>query len=207
MSASSADATKSEPCVSTNEYDPRSTTKGSAFWLAYASIVVSISLSALDLTAISTALPTITADLHGGDKFTWVGSAYALASTAILPLSGALADIFGRKPIMLGSLVLFALGSALAGAAQSMDTLIGARSTSVHLEMCRGELTMSRKAVQGIGGGAIFFLAITITADLVPLSERGRYQGIVSLAWAAASGAGPQIVSVLRTGPAWNMTM
>ena len=88
----------------------------------------SIFLSALDLTAVSTALPTITAALNGGDSFTWVGSAYSLASTAFLPLSGALADIFGRKPVMLGSILFFALGSALAGAAQDMNMLIGARS-------------------------------------------------------------------------------
>lgn len=107
---------------------PTRTGKGSAFWLSFLSLVVSIFLSALDLTAISTALPTITADLDGGDNFTWVGSAYALASTAILPLSGALADIFGRKPVMMWSILFFAVGSALAGAAQTMSMLIAARS-------------------------------------------------------------------------------
>ena len=103
--------------------------KGSAFWLSFLALVTSIFLSALDLTAVGTALPTITSDLNGGNKFTWVGSAYALSSTAFLPLSGTLADIFGRKPIMLGSISLFALGSALAGAAQNMNWLIAARST------------------------------------------------------------------------------
>ena len=102
--------------------------KGSAFWLAFLAIVSSIFLSALDLTAVSTVLPTITADLQGGDKFTWVGSAYALASTAVLPLSGALADIFGRKPVLQAAITLFSLGSALAGSAQNMNWLIGARS-------------------------------------------------------------------------------
>lgn len=86
-------------------------------------------LSAMDLTAVSTVLPTITEDLNGGDDFVWVGSAYALASTAILPLIGGLADIFGRKPVMLVCIVFFALGSALAGAAQNMNMMIGARGT------------------------------------------------------------------------------
>ena len=104
--------------------------KGSAFWLSFLAIIVSIFLSALDLTAVATILPTVTADLNGGEKFVWVGSAYALASTAILPLTGGLADIFGRKPIMLMSIVLFSLGSALAGAAQNMNMMIAARSES-----------------------------------------------------------------------------
>lgn len=102
--------------------------KGSAFWLSFVAVVMSIFLSALDLTAVATALPTITKDLNGGDDFTWVGSAYALSSTAILPLSGSLADIFGRKPIMLISIALFAIGSAIAGASQNMNMLIAARS-------------------------------------------------------------------------------
>jgi hypothetical protein len=69
--------------------------KGRAFWLSFVALIASILLSALDLTAVSTALPTITNDLHGGDKYVWVGSAYGLSSTAVLPLSGSLADIFG----------------------------------------------------------------------------------------------------------------
>ena len=104
--------------------------KGSSFWLTFFAVCVSTFLSALDLTAVGTALPTITKALNGGDEFSWVGSAYALASTAFLPLSGHLSDTFGRRPVMMGSILFFALGSALAGAAQSMNMLIAARSTS-----------------------------------------------------------------------------
>lgn len=107
---------------------PAGMAKGSAFWLSFFAVCVSVFLSALDLTGVGTALPTITKDLNGGDEFSWVGSAYALASTAFLPLSGHLADAFGRRPVMLGSILLFAFGSALSGAAQSMTMLIGARS-------------------------------------------------------------------------------
>lgn len=102
--------------------------RGSAFWLTFLALIMSVFLSALDLTALGTALPTITADLDGGDDFSWVGSAYALSSTAILPLSGSLADIFGRRPVMLGAVLFFLVGSALAGASQNMNMLIAARS-------------------------------------------------------------------------------
>ncbi|KAJ3554089.1 hypothetical protein NM688_g3288 [Phlebia brevispora] len=174
-----------DPPQDTSDSAPRRTGKGSAFWLSFIAIVTSILLSALDLTAVGTALPTITKDLNGGNDFTWVGSAFALSSTAILPLSGALADIFGRKPIMLLSILLFALGSALAGAAQNMNMLIAART------------------IQGIGGGGIINLTETITSDLVPLAERGLYQGILGLTWSFASGMGPPVGGLLAEKASW----
>lgn len=73
-------------------------------------------------------LPTIAKDLKGGDKFIWIGTSYSLASTAFLPLAGSMADALGRRPIMLGAILLFSIGSALAGAAQNMNMLIAARS-------------------------------------------------------------------------------
>ncbi|KAJ7595489.1 major facilitator superfamily domain-containing protein [Mycena floridula] len=149
--------------------------KGSAFWLTIVALVITTFLSALDLTAVSTALPTIVRDLKGGSDFVWVGSAYALSSTAFVPLSGKLADIFGRKPTMLISVALFALGSALSGASQNMRMLIAART------------------VQGIGGGSILNLVEIVVSDLVPLAERGLYQGIFGMTWAFASAIGPPI--------------
>ncbi|KAI0742411.1 major facilitator superfamily domain-containing protein [Daedaleopsis nitida] len=149
--------------------------KGSAFWLSFMAIIVCTFVSALDVTAVAVALPTIIADLQGGDKFVWVGAAYGLASTAILPLSGRLADTFGRRPCMLVAVALFLTGSTLAGAAQNMDMLIAART------------------IQGIGGGAILNLSEIIVSDLVPLAERGMYMGLISGTWAVASGVGPFI--------------
>ncbi|KAJ7907895.1 major facilitator superfamily domain-containing protein [Mycena leptocephala] len=104
------------------------TRKGVTFWLIFASICISLFVSALELTTVSTALPTIAADLHL-DAFVWVGTAYSLASTAFLPMSGGLAEIFGRQHALLLSIGLFALGSALCGAARE-------------------------QTVQGLGGGA-----------------------------------------------------
>ncbi|KAF7355665.1 MFS domain-containing protein [Mycena sanguinolenta] len=154
--------------------------KSRAFYLSFAAIMVSTFLSALDLTGIATALPTIANALNDtkGD-YIWVGSAYALSSTALIPMSGSLADAFGRRPIMLISITFFAVGSALAGAAQNMNMMIAAR------------------AIQGIGGGGILNLSEILVADLVPLAERGLYQGLVGLIWSLASCIGPPIGGAL----------
>ena len=121
-------ATTPNPSLSTEyERDKAVPRKGLAFWMAFLAVLVSLALSVLDMCATPTALPTIIEDLQGGDKFVWIGAAYGLSSTAVLLLCGRFADIFGRRPVMLTSIGLFALGSALAGAAQNMDMLIAAR--------------------------------------------------------------------------------
>ena len=188
-------STASEPDVPT----PSPSTgfrKGSAFWLTFVAVLVCTFVSALDLTAVSIALPTITESLSGGGKFVWIGSAYGLASAAILPLSGRFADAFGRRPVMLASVGLFFVGSALAGAAQNMNMLIAARSEFLQpCELSRSAHAPGRAAVQGIGSGGILNLSEIIVSDLVPLAERGMFMGIVSGVWAIASGVGPPAVS------------
>ncbi|KAK0224765.1 iron permease [Armillaria nabsnona] len=162
--------------------------KGRDFWLSFLAMIVSIFLSALDLTSVGTALPTIADALNDTEgNYVWVGSAYALSSTAIMPLSGSLSDAFGRKPVMLVSIALFALGSALAGAAQDMNMMIGART------------------VQGLGGGGIINLVEILISDLVALSERGTYQGMIGLTWSFASAIAPPIGGALsdRGRTAW----
>ncbi|KAJ3556504.1 hypothetical protein NM688_g1993 [Phlebia brevispora] len=158
--------------------------KGLGFWLIVVSLCMSLFLSALEMTSVSNALPIIVQDLHGED-FVWVGSAYALASTALLPASGGLAEAFGRRATMLMALGLFALGSALCGAAQSMNMLIGAR------------------AVQGMGGGGILSLTSIILSDLVPLKDRGLYNGLIGLTWGFASAIGPLIGGALAQNGKW----
>ncbi|KAF7355674.1 Iron permease [Mycena sanguinolenta] len=97
------------------------------FWLIFVSLCVCSFLTALEIGSITTALPTIIDVLHG-TQFIWVGSAFALGSTALIPFAGGLAQIFGRRPILLGSLLLFGVGSAMCGAAKSMNVLIAGRS-------------------------------------------------------------------------------
>ena len=132
--------------------------KGPRFWLMLIALCMALFLSALEFTAVATALPTITADLHGTD-FVWVGSAYALASSAILPMTGGLAQVFGRRPSFLGSIACFTAGSAICGAAKNMGMLIAGRT------------------VQGLGGGGILSLTTIVISDMVSLEERGLYAG------------------------------
>ena len=99
---------------------------------------MSLFLSALELTSVGTALPTIVSDIGGAD-FIWIGSAYALAQAAFMPACGSLSNIFGRRPLMLISIAIFSLGSALGGAAKDMTMLIGARSECCAFAVGGGE--------------------------------------------------------------------
>ncbi|KAI0313881.1 iron permease [Amylostereum chailletii] len=157
---------------------------GRAFWMVVVANLTCDFLSAFDLTAVSTALPTIVKDLNG-DDFIWAGSAYPLAATAMVPMCGGLASIFGRKPILVVSIAFFSLGSALAGAAQNVSMLIAAR------------------AIQGFGSGGALAVTEIIYADLVPLPQRGVIQGITASVWALASAVGPIVGGALATSGAW----
>lgn len=127
--------------------------------------------------AVSTALPTIVDHLHGTD-FIWVGSAFIIAATAITPFVGDLVSGFGRKPVLLVFIVIFAAGSAICGAAQNMTMLIAGRGKCSAL---RQNLFADHfLAVQGFGGGACLSITEIIYADLVPLPERGNFQGIIA---------------------------
>ncbi|KAJ7457994.1 major facilitator superfamily domain-containing protein [Mycena galericulata] len=154
------------------------------FWLIFVSLCVCGFIAALELGSMSTALPTIVDDLHG-QQFIWVGSAYALAATALMPLSGGLAQVFGRRPILLGSLLLFAAGSAVCGAAKSMNMLIAGRT------------------IQGLGGGGIISLTQIIVADLVSLRERGAFNGLISISWSIGCGIGPVVGGGLAVSGQW----
>ncbi|KZT02796.1 MFS general substrate transporter [Laetiporus sulphureus 93-53] len=158
--------------------------KTPAFWLIFFALCASLFLSALELTAVSTVLPTIAHDLHA-TEFIWVGSAYALSSTAFLPMSGNLAQIFGRRPALLVCLAIFALGSGICGGARNMNMLIAGRT------------------VQGLGGGGIQSLSAIILADLVTLQERGLYAGLFGLTWSIAGMIGPIIGGSLADNGQW----
>ncbi|MEV0730380.1 MDR family MFS transporter [Polymorphospora sp. NPDC050346] len=132
-------------------------------------------LAALDQTIVGTALPTIVGELGGINHYSWVVTAYLLASTASTPLYGKMADLYGRRPVFLFSIGTFVLGSLLAGFAQDMTQLI----------ITRG--------IQGIGAGGLMTLAFTIISDVVSPRERGRYQGLFGAVFGVSSVAGPLV--------------
>ncbi|KAJ6620570.1 MFS general substrate transporter [Mycena sp. CBHHK59/15] len=173
-----------EEVTITEEKQPQPRKKGFRFWLIFLSLCISLFLAAFELTAVTTALPSIIHDLEGS-HFIWVGSGYSIAATAFLPMSGGVAEIVGRRWSMISGLVIFALGSALCGSAKNMDWLIAAR------------------VIQGLGGSAILSLSSIIVSDMVPLRERGAYNGILGLMWALASGIGPIISGALVQGGHW----
>ncbi|MFJ8579206.1 MDR family MFS transporter [Micromonospora sp. NPDC093277] len=132
-------------------------------------------LAALDQTIVGTALPTIVGQLGGINHYSWVVTAYLLASTASTPLYGKLADLRGRRPVFLFSIGTFLVGSLLAGLSQNMTQLI----------LTRG--------VQGLGAGGLMTLAFTIISDVVSPRERGRYQGLFGAVFGLSSVAGPLV--------------
>ncbi|KAF9062261.1 iron permease [Rhodocollybia butyracea] len=154
------------------------------FWCIILSLAICMLLTAIEFTAVGTALPVIVQSLNG-DEFVWVGSAYTLGSTALIPFCGGLAQIFGRRIVILAAVGLFCLGSVLCGVATSMNFLIGGRT------------------VQGLGAGAITALIQIIIADLVPLKERGSFNGIMALAWGIGGGSGPVIGGSLAERGQW----
>jgi EmrB/QacA subfamily drug resistance transporter len=133
------------------------------------------SLAALDQTIIATALPAIVGDFGGVDQLAWIASIYLLTSTAAMPLVGKLSDLYGRRVLFQASIVIFMLGSLLAGVSQTMGQLIAAR------------------AVQGLGAGGLVVLNFGVLADIVAPRERGKYQGYVASVWAVSSVLGPLV--------------
>lgn len=136
-------------------------------------IAVMMLLASLDQTIVSTALPTIVADLGGLDHLSWVVTSYLLVSTVVAPLYGKLGDLYGRKVMMQISVTLFLLGSMLCGQATSMAFLILARG------------------LQGVGGGGLMVLAQTVIGEVVAPRERGKVQGVFAAVFSLSSVAGP----------------
>jgi len=141
--------------------------------LAVAGVMLVIFLFAIDATIVSTAMPTIVAKLGGLELYSWVFSIYMLTSALTTPLFGKLSDLYSRRRLMLIGIAIFVVGSTLCGAAQSMEALVLFR------------------AVQGLGGGAIYALSFIIVGTLFRPEERPRMQGIISGIWGVASVLGP----------------
>ncbi len=152
--------------------------------LVITGLLLGMSLAALDNTIVATALTTIVADLNGSSHLSWVVTAYMLSSTAAAPLYGKVGDLYGRKTIFLFSIVLFLFGSVLCGMSQSMMQLIAFR------------------AIQGFGAGGLFTLSMSIVGDIVPVRERGRYQGYFGAVFGLSSVIGPLLGGFLTDS--WN---
>lgn len=154
--------------------------------LTMGGLMLALFLASLDQTVVSTAMPRIIADLGGFDRFTWVTTAYLVASTTTVPIVGRLSDLYGRKVFFLGGIVIFLIGSVLAGVSQSMNQLIMFR------------------AIQGIGGGSMMALSFTTVGDLFPPAERGKYQGIVAAVFGLSSVIGPTLGGFITDSLSWN---
>jgi EmrB/QacA subfamily drug resistance transporter len=148
-------------------------------------LMLGMSLAALDTTIVGTALPSIVGKLGGITLYSWVFSAYLLASTTTVPIYGKLADLFGRKPIFLFGTTVFLIGSAASGASQSMEQLIIFR------------------AIQGLGAGAVLPIVLTIIGDIFALEERARVQGLFSAVWGLSSIIGPALGGVIVDHFSW----
>lgn len=146
-------------------------------------VLLALFLGALDQTIVATALPRIVQDLDGVTRYAWVATAYLLASTAMVPIYGKLADIASRRTVEVWAIGLFLAGSVLCGLAGEFGPLPVLGDGMTQLIVFR--------AVQGVGGAGLFAMAFIVIADLFPPAERGKYQGFVGAAFGIASVLGP----------------
>ena len=153
--------------------------------LVFIGLMLGNALAALDTTMVATATPTIVGDLHGLQDLSWIANAYLLGGIACMPIYGKLGDLYGRKRIFAVAMLIFLVGSALCGSAQSMSGLI----------LFRG--------LQGIGAGGLVSLPMAMVADLVPARELGRWIGYSGFVFAFASVAGPLVGGVFTEHASW----
>src|ERR1700754_361896 len=151
------------------------------------SLMLTMFLAALDQTIVATALPTIGRQFEDVTNLSWVITAYLLSSTAVAPVYGTLSDIYGRRAMIILSLTLFLVGSVLCAIAPNLLILILAR------------------ALQGIGGGGILPLVLTVISDVVSPRERGQYQAYFSSVWVAAGIGGPVLGGLFAEHLHWSV--
>lgn len=155
--------------------------------LVYACLSTAYFTSTMDINAVATALPVIGSSLDAGTSITWAGTAYLMGQAACQPLYGRLSDVFGRKPVLMMSLLFIAVGGILCGFAQ----------TPTWLYVCR--------ALSGVGGGGVSSVVQIVVSDLVSMRDRGKYQGLLSTAIGLGSCTGPFIAAEMlrRGGETW----
>jgi EmrB/QacA subfamily drug resistance transporter len=149
-------------------------------------VMLSLFLASMESTIIATAMPTIVGQLGGLEAYSWVFAIYMLSSTTVGPIFGKLSDIYGRRPIYMIAIAIFALGSLLCGLATTMPQLVAAR------------------AVQGLGAGGLLPLAFIIVGDIFTLEQRAKVQGLFSGVWGVSSVAGPLIGGFIVDRFSWH---
>src|SRR5215467_13298157 len=178
--------TASTVAISTQEPQPLSESLGRGrLFSILIGVILGMLLAALDQTIVGTALPHIVASLGGLDHYAWVVTAYLLASTVSIPIWGKLSDIYGRRTFFILGMLIFLVGSALAGTSQNMTQLI----------IYRG--------IQGLGAGAMMPIAMSIIGDLFPPAERGKWQGMIVAVFGLASIIGPTLGGWITDNWGW----
>ncbi|WP_429572577.1 MDR family MFS transporter [Paraburkholderia sp. UCT70] len=153
--------------------------------LVIAAVMASMAMVAIEATIVSTAMPQIVSQLGDLHLYSWVFSSFLLTQTAMTVVFGKLADLYGRKPVILAGIAIFLVGSVLAGFAWSMPAMIVFR------------------LIQGIGAGAIQPVTLTVVADLYPARERGKVQGYLASVWAISAVVGPMVGGFIIHNLSW----
>lgn len=153
--------------------------------IIFVAVLLGMLLAALDQTIVATALPTVVSDLGGAGHQSWVVTSYLLASTIATAVVGKLGDLFSRKSVFQVAVVFFLFGSVLCGLAGSMSMLVGAR------------------ALQGIGGGALMVTATAVIGEVIPLRDRGRYQGALGAVFGVTTVIGPLLGGFFTDHLSW----